>query len=301
VRRVARPILISAGPPPDPYVPFEGSRYQNRLAPAHDIVSRAMELIPSAASLDQAVLDALSRDGGHTRIGDHDTLKRFLKAWPRGLNEITDYIPIESVLQEALRNGYVCPESQATIPRIDLTKSGFDASRHIAFHTRPHIMHLVCNFLLPDPLQSTRVAWVFDQLWIAYRSDQGTRKIALIIDFESILSEESLKRDQGFAAMGYETYHAAGWWLLIDPQRVIYEFMQAAEIVATQQRRRQYPGPTINDYLCASPSCRRPMVRDAFGYGIVFHKGLAVHEECYNRVIDEDEMAWVEQRGDGFS
>jgi hypothetical protein len=212
----------------------------------------------------------------------------------------SDYVASSSVLQAARERGYLISEDRTT-PKLDLAQSIFEAATQVALKTRPRIIHLVCNFLLPDPLKSARVAWLLDQLWVAQKFDHGTRLLALTIDVEPGLSKEDEQRDRGLATMGYETYHAAGWWMLIDPQRVIYEFMQAANITVTRQRPRQYPGSTINDYLCASPSCRRPMISDEFGYGIAFHKGLGVHDECYDRVINEDELGWVPYNEDRLS
>jgi hypothetical protein len=230
--------------------------------------------------------------GGHTRVGNHALLTKLLVAGRGFPNVISSFASRESVESDTA-TPMLWKNDQDVRASNDLARRLFTAGSDLVLRTGAQIFHLVNNFLVPITVRGVNFYYVLDQLWVAPPlGGNAARLISLVIDTRVHVPDRELER--ALAEKGYEVFHADGWWILIDPQRVAAEFFRTANIFVNRERRVRYPGPTIDHYRCASDICRRPFIRDELGYGIVEHKGLFVHEECFDRVVDEDEFGWFE-------
>jgi hypothetical protein len=195
-------------------------------------------------------------------------------------------IPLDVALRNVADLGYRVPVGLIKhAEQLEGESSAFEAAHHLM--TRrfcPLVFCFAPRFVVPDPFESIKTARIFDQLWIV-RDDVGSRHVRLLalnIDRTNSLrdSDNALR----FSAMGYELYHAMEPWARVDPQRVIFEFLQLAGIPPIMSFQRPAPGPTISDYKCEY--CKGPMIRTPSGYGIVDHRDRFVHEECFNVAVN---------------
>jgi hypothetical protein len=127
---------------------------------------------------------------------------------------------------------------------------------------------------------------VFDQLWITRAQNRsGVRLVALNVDSAVYGHIIDPARDRALRAMGYEPYHTTSSWARVDGRRVICALMKRAGIRVLESFELPNPGTRICDYRCAF--CRKPMIRSASGYGIVYHRDQSVHEHCFNPAVNE--------------
>jgi Protein of unknown function (DUF559) len=152
----------------------------------------------------------------------------------------------------SLATGYFDPYWSRTLDREAL--ASFRAS----------LCQLTGQFIVPDPLEEWKSPYLVDQLWITVSPDRKVRLIVLEIDGEVHLDPEQQKRDKQrdvvLAAMGYEVYHAAGWWCRIDPYRVVCEFLSASGLFPNAHN--YLIGShfrTIAEYVC--DWCNEPLCR----------------------------------------
>lgn len=181
----------------------------------------------------------------------------------------------------------------------EATKNALAATGHfVERRLLPDVIAVRPGFSIPDDLESETV-YVVDQLWIVGSPSDGNfvRKIALMIDNVHNLHDQS-RLDGMLKAMGYEVFHVAGWWALIDPQRVIQEFATAAAISFISAPQRT-PGTTIEHYRCYS--CGDAMIKSPSGYGIVNHRTVFVHEECFDRAVNEGSFEGLPEDDEIFS
>lgn len=171
----------------------------------------------------------------------------------------------------------------------EATKNALAATNHyVERRLLPDVIAVRPGFSIPDDLEPETV-YVVDQLWIVRSPSDGDylRKIAMIIDNVQNLRQDQSRLDGMLNAMGYEVFHVAGWWALIDPQRVIQEFVTAAAISSLSVLQRT-PGTTIESYRCYA--CDDAMIKSPSGYGIVSHRTVFVHEECFDRAVNEGDF-----------
>jgi hypothetical protein len=212
----------------------------------------------------------------------HDLLMSILKSGrvPLGWGEywIPDSPPTTlNALSLAAHLGYSVPkdflhtkstsysESEAFLAAYMLVSDNFRLSIPDKFSDwSSYVCQLTGQFLVPDPVLKDKIPYILDQLWIVANTNNQVRLIGLEIDGEIHLNEEKKKQDEKrdlmLAAMGYETYHVAGWWCRIDPYRVICEFMSASGICPNADKYlNTHNLQSISDYVC--DICKKPMVR----------------------------------------
>ena len=229
--------------------------------------------------------------GPQIEVFIHEDLQQLLAAGtlPQQASNLPRVIPLDVALSQAGTLGYASPSTVVKHEPIDEAgQNAFRAAQEISVRrVSPNVLYFTSPFVVPDPLSTLRTPYVFDQLWVS-RDDvrsNSVRLLAFYLQRSKRMMNMERRQDQGFAMMGYETFRAAAPWARVDPQRVLHEFLELAGIPAFDRFRRPYPGDTINDYRCAY--CRGPMIRTPAGYGIVHHCELFVHEECFNRAVDE--------------
>jgi hypothetical protein len=235
-----------------------------------------------------AVSIAMGDTGGHTRLGDHSSLRAALNSgafrWrPDSLGESRT---IESARAEAASMGYQVPQVEGDHSTCD---SAFTAATDIFLRTRANVWHMSAHFIIPDTVEGNTVSFA-DLLWVTpmQGTDGEVRLVAIVIDDElgdPGASQNNRHIDQEASRSGYEVIRVRQSWMKVDPQRAIYASMQVADIRVTRPRPLPCSRPTIRDYRC--DYCGQPMARDAQGYGIVGHRGFLVHEGCHDRAINE--------------
>jgi hypothetical protein len=252
--------------------------------------------------------------------GDHFLLMSLLEQGiiPEGWPEYStpDHPPsYVQALQLAKDRGYHVPASYLE-PR-DVSYSEHEAWTAAHILVRGHFQHwnelgnwnaymhctdlvhqLTGQFVVPDPIAPRKVPYVLDQLWIVGYPDNTFRLIGLEIDGEPHLrSEEATRRsrrDAALAKMGYEIYHAAGWWCRIDPYRVICEFLEASQLLPRATKMLvggQFA--TIDDYCC--DFCNESMVRwddDWIAQCQQYNHVDIIHSGCLS--------AWSNRYGDDY-
>ncbi|HYI11509.1 MAG TPA: hypothetical protein VEK57_20805 [Thermoanaerobaculia bacterium] len=160
------------------------------------------------------------------------------------------------------------------------------ADYQIERRTLPTLLTVLPGFVIPDVLAPNEFTYVVDQLWVVDADGDGRHVRLLALDLHDDVEAALRYRRTGvLAAMGYEPFIAQEYWARVDPQRVLHEFFKVADVSARNIRELLDPGPRINDYRCAW--CRVVMIRDEQGYGIVSRRGLFVHEECFNRALND--------------
>lgn len=242
------------------------------------------------------------------RYPDLKTLKEFVKSGfvPRDMfRDDGDPEPQHVTLKRAKEMGYQVPESfinsSTRKPRKDKENAYYAAKNlkdlqiHFAgesYRTR-EITSLCSGFLIPDPDEDWKVPFIADQLWVIQERNARLRFLALEIDSQFDLSDENKAkaklRDDKFARQGLEVYHVAGWWCLVDPWRVISEFLREAEVYSEAKSMYGHiPFQSISDYKCKS--CDELMIRfDDYWIERIrndYSEELIVHnaciEDCYN-------------------
>ena len=251
--------------------------------------------------------------------GDHNLLTEMLSQGrlPLGWREYwtpDDPPTLEFALKQAQARGFSVPEKFLT-EKIDSSyteKEAFHAAycfvsgqpsvystsvfekelRKKIFGWRSNLCQFTGQFIIPDPLQTTKTPYFADQLWILLLPEERrVRLIVLEIDGEQLLETERAKKDHRrdvmLAAMGYEVFHVAGWWCRIDPYRVIAEFLRASGICEIAPDYLTGAGKKIGDYRC--DICGELMVRWDYGdiAEAVFHDKLYVgHKFCIEERLD---------------
>jgi hypothetical protein len=229
--------------------------------------------------------------GPRIEVFIHEDLQQLLAAgtFPQQVSSLPAVIPLDVALSKAESLGYVTPATVVTYGPIDEAgQNAFRAAQEISVRrVSPRVLYFTSPFVVPDPLSTIRTPHIFDQLWVSRDEvrPNGVRLLAFHLQRGERMMSIERRQDRGFGMMGYETFRAAAWWARVDPQRVLHEFLELAGIPTSDRFRRPYPGDTINDYRCAD--CRGPMIRTPAGYGIVHHRERFVHEECFNRAVDE--------------
>lgn len=221
-------------------------------------------------------------------VGDHEALQNLIRTGriPYGCPTASVPIPLEIALGRIKDLGY-SPPATAAEERQGVTNA-FAAAHYLATRRFSEgILFLTSRFIVPDPTKVKRTAHLLDQLWIARdESRDRVRLLALQISPDLSGGSQDRRQDGLLGTMGYEIFHASQSWALVDPQRVIIEFLRTAGIAVLSKFEISVPGATIKDYKCAY--CRGPMIRTATREGLVFHRGLPFHEgECFNRAVNE--------------
>jgi hypothetical protein len=317
------PVVLTATPPVEmlhtlelpkgdvsrttPGVNWTGSAFIEYMEAHHKF---AAHLVPP---IDDRALD-LRRDWYEG--GDHYLLMRMLAegrvpiAWQERSGPDNPK-PIWWAYEIAKERGYSVPDKFLTKKEVSFTeREAFHAAHMIARgHFDPYwtgnldrealgffkaaLCQLTGQFVIPDPLEDWKAPYLADQLWIAVYPNRKTRLIVLEVDGEVHLKpekqERDKKRDVMLAAMGYEVYHAAGWWCRVDPYRVICEFLSASGLFP--KAHEYLVGAhfrTIAEYVC--DWCSAPLSRwDNHWIQEMEYQGriLVVHGCCAER-IDED-------------
>jgi hypothetical protein len=251
-------------------------------------------------------LGVLSTVASHPRfmnLGDLKNHKALMRAIRDGASiEFLPFvtpdlaIPIEA-FQRSQHREYVTQVRRDKNQELAVTRAR-EAAQWIAERRVPNIVHFCDRFDVYERRRHRRTIHTLEQVWIAKSTtcDDALRLIAIepIFDREDV-SPDAVARHKELAALGYEVQLAIGWWALIDPVRFVVANLLEAGLSVPDQMRILRPGCRIMDYVCTS--CRKPMIRDQSGNGIVELKGWPVHEgDCFNRVIDTGESdGWSER------
>ncbi len=237
---------------------------------------------------------------------DHETLMTLLEGGyvPVGgggedANTASRPPSVAEALRVARSRGYTVPDhfldwKESSYSEVSAWSAAQEYVRHrIMFATGPAVggrrqgvLQLAGSHVIPDPLQPNKVPYVADQLWIVAKSHSEIRLLVLEIDGEPHLDPERARkdaqRDVMLGAMGYEVFHAAGWWARIDPYRVVFEFLRSAGLMPHGVTLFGEPLlHTIDDYVCGL--CGNPMTRyDEDWIEEVWWGGrdVAAHSEC---------------------
>lgn len=220
-------------------------------------------------------------------ILEHDALRSILAqgVLPQSIQQV----PLDVALGYAKEVGYVVPSVPSQpAPVAEGQSRVFAAAQYLMIRRiSPVVTYLTTNFVIPDPLAKVKTAHIVQQLWIArdaYRPD-GVRLLTLEVEAELAGGGDDYRRDMLLPANGYEIYRAPASWARVDPQRVVFDFLRAAEIPVLQRFALTVPGQTIKDYICAY--CNGPMIRKPSGEGIVHHRAKFVHAACFNSAVNE--------------
>lgn len=293
-RSVPKPLYYSPEPPvwslrrPLARLPVSSDTLE-RLDLCHSTIERSVRSSGfshvgdiTRALVQPALISALLED----RVADHDALMATFADGriPNGIPASADPTDLDDAIEIARSLGYLIPAVPARkgMNRDD-ERNAFAAAHYL--ETRrfaPRLLFHTSKFIVPDPLQTVKTAYFFDQLFVTRDENRvnGVRLLALQVG--GAIDD---RRDALLAKIGYEAFHAAGHWARIDPQRVIFEFFELAGIPTLQTYARVAPGRTINKYHCQF--CGGPMIRTATGEGIVEHRDRHVHEECLNPAVNQ--------------
>ena len=200
-------------------------------------------------------------------ISNLPTLKYSLElAKSRGYNVPIEYIQNAKLSyseKEALYAAYMITRGECNFLRDDFLNKVRQFSRY-------QLCTITGEFIVPDPLDDSKVPYFIDQLWIVSEPNNNikdgkskrVRFICLEIDGEPHLYEDperQKKRDLKLNELGYEVYHVAGWWCRIDPYKVICEFLAKAQLVEDLDKDPAFAHYCIPDYIC--DICHEPMIR----------------------------------------
>jgi hypothetical protein len=221
--------------------------------------------------------------------------------WPMSANTPLSPQSYGQVLASAELHGYCVPDDekrvgpaeQAAWYAASMIGRGRCLLSEWSFSGRiqEKVLQVTPQFVVPNPNRPTNWPFVLDQLWIVRDSHQSVRLLALEIDEEVHFETEenrnrTTRKDLLLTGMGYEVYHAAGWWCRIDPWRVIGEFLDLAGILPgiAAQTNTSRLGST-DGYVC--DECGQKMIR-LEADSIHLRAGKLVHDECPEPTIDSN-------------
>jgi hypothetical protein len=205
-------------------------------------------------------------------------------------------VPLEIALSRAEELDYATTNALVKFRAMDKADENLFAAACQLSKQRasPNILHMTSRFVVPDPVEPSRTAHVFDQLWVC-RDDFRPDCVRLFaIQLQRGIRQPIVERrlDHLFGAMGYQVIHASSAWSLVDAFAVMTDSLELANVSLRGQFTKNKPGTRIKDYQCAF--CNGPMVRTPAGYGFVEHRERFVHEECFQLALNCGFYDWTD-------